>query len=197
MSNKTITHLAFIDVETTGLDKQRDPIIEIAIVLTDMDLNRVTVYSTPILTGKAFLESRFKDNDYVREMHTKNGLLSCLESDTKWPTLEETEYRMTTILARYTEPGAVMIAGSGVAQFDQQVLRIQMPALDQWFAYYPMDVGVIRRFIKNVMRRDDLLLPEVESVHRALDDVNRALTEARHYREILGGKLIPALDEER
>lgn len=196
MSSKDVTHLAWLDTETTGLDKQRDPIIEIAVILTDMDLNRIKMYCTPIKTGKKFLDARLKDNEYVREMHTKNGLISCLESDAEWPTLEEAESRLTSMLAQYSNPGEVMIAGSGVAQFDQQVIRLQMPNLDAWFAYYPMDIGVIRRFIKHTLRRPDLLLPEAESPHRALEDAQRALQEARHYRDVFGEIDLRAIDEE-
>lgn len=194
--SRNVTHYAWIDIETTGLDKVHDPIIEIAMILTDTDLNRIRAFSSPIQAEPRILEERLMHNDYVREMHTKNGLLSCFAEDTKWPTIEEAEVRMTTILSKHASPDEVMIAGSGVAQFDQQVIRVQMPRLDQWFAYYPMDIGVIRRFIKHTLVRPDLLLPEADSTHRALEDAQRALLEARHYRDAFGEINLRAIDEE-
>lgn len=194
--SRDVTHYAWIDLETTGLDRVLDPIIEIAMILTDTELNRIRVFSSPIQTEPRILEERLMDNDYVREMHTKNGLLSCFAEDTKWPTVKEAEERITTILAQHATPGEVMIAGSGVAQFDQQVIRVQMPSLSEWFAYYPMDIGVIRRFIKHTMQRPDLLLPEANSTHRALDDTQRALQEARHYASAFSEIDLRALDEE-
>lgn len=184
MSKDEITHYAFIDVETTGLEKHRDPIIEIALILTDIDLNWVTSYEAPIQPWPGLLKARLESNDFVREMHTKNGLLREIESGNCVRT-EEAEFHVRKIIEKcgYKK---VMIAGSGVAQFDQQVIRLQMPSVDELLAYYPMDIGVIRRFIKYTLNRPDLLLSQRESDHRARGDVHRALDEARYYRDCFG-----------
>lgn len=191
------THYLWVDLETTGLDKGRDPIIEIACILTDVNLTEnIRHLSTPLNAGPGLIKQRLEANPFVRDMHTKNGLLSCLE-DGMWPTVEEAEHFIITMLDECgVKKGQVMLAGSGVAHFDKGVLEIQMPRLSSWFHYRPMDIGNIRSFVKYTMQRPDLLPPEKESNHRAFDDILTALQEARMLAERFSELKITALDEE-
>lgn len=193
------THYLWVDVETTGLDPTRDPIIEIACILTDVNLTEnIHHLSTPINAGPGLIKQRLEANPFVEEMHTKNGLLSCLHTtDGMWPTVDEAEHFIIEMLQdMLLEPGKVMLAGSGVAHFDKRVLEIQMPRLTKWFHYRPMDIGNIRSFVKYTVQRPDLLPPEKESSHRAFDDILQALTEARVLAAHFGVIPIIAIDEE-
>ena len=194
MSKSELHHYAWIDVETTGLDISRDPVIEIACVITDLDLNRIAQFDTPVDPGRGLLDARLEMNDYVRDMHTRNGLIfDVLNNSVK---THLAEHGVRSVLEENCYQNMVAIAGSGVAQFDQPLLRLQMPSITDYMTYYPMDIGVIRRFIKYTLKRPDLLLPESESSHRAAEDVDHALREAIYYRDCLGELPVKALDEE-
>jgi oligoribonuclease (3'-5' exoribonuclease) len=74
----------------------------------------------------------------------------------------------------------VTLAGSGVGCFDMQVIRAQMPELAQRLNYYVIDVGCVRRFLRDIC---GVRMPELGTVnHRALDDVQHHLAEARQFR---------------
>lgn len=190
-----LTHLAWIDAESTGLDKHRDPILEIAMIVTDMDLVTQKKFTTVVNPGPGLLKARLELNPYVKEMHTKNGLLEEIEAG-RGCSVNEAEARMISVLAAHACPGGVMIAGSGVGHYDKPMLQLQMPLLSEWFFYRPLDIGNVRSFIKYVLKRKDLLLPETESPHRALPDITQALSEARYYRDCIGEVPVKALDEE-
>lgn len=199
MSDRKISHYAWIDVETTGLDHFRDPIIEFAMVITDTDLKPINggSFVCAVDPGKSLLNARLEMSEFVRNMHTENGLLAKIASGHGSMTAKRTEEVALSLLASFTEQGNVMIAGSGVGQFDHPVLKIQMPELAQWFAYYPMDMGPIRRFIKYTLKRPDLLLKEPDPApHRAMPDVKQSIAEAFHYRKMFGDLIIPGFDEE-
>ena len=195
MSNTELTHLAWIDCETTGLDKNRDPILEVAMIVTDMELVTQKKFTTVVNPGPGLLQARLDVNPYVEEMHTKNGLLAEIDSG-RGCSVQQAEARMVAVLSAITAPNQVMIAGSGVGHFDKPMLELQMPSLSQWFFYRPLDIGNVRSFIKYVLKRKDLLLPEAETAHRALPDITQALSEARYYRDCIGEVPVKALDEE-
>lgn len=179
------THLAWVDLETTGTDEKRDSIIEIGFILTDMELNTVDQGTWVVVPPNPFF---LRDMvPFVKEMHEANGLLTALRSDEGLP-LSEVEEQMVTMLFRHgITKHSIALAGSGVGHFDAHFVRAQMPEFSKFLAYHVIDVGVIRRFL-----RDVALIPEViptdgdseTKTHRAMDDISQHLSEARHYRSL-------------
>jgi oligoribonuclease len=133
-------------------------------------------------------------DDFVRNMHTESGLLRELDAGKGVP-YRTVEKEVCTILAMVGEPGDFLIAGSGVAQFDQPWLRSHMASIDQFFQYAPYDIGMIRRFVKYTLGRPDLV-PVENLEHRSMADLNDFITQARAFKAIFGDIVRPGVDEE-
>lgn len=179
------THLLWLDLETTGTNEMRDAILEVAVILTDMDLQVMTEYTSVVQPHNPYWSLDM--NDFVKEMHRANGLIDAIKAD-EGQSLGTVETDITMELtAHEVESHAVMLAGSGVGHFDLRFVKAQMPHLAKVLAYPVIDIGVMRRFL-----RDICLLPEVipddgdadTKTHRALDDIRQHLSEAQHYRNL-------------
>lgn len=181
-----LTHLLWIDLETTGTDEKLDPIIEVAVILTDMRLYMVDGFErswAATLSGDAM--GRLSDNDYVRDMHTANGLLDdCLRIGLDLPLIDR---RLCDLLA---DAGVgrhrLMLAGSGVGHFDRRFVRQQLPLLESYLQYPVIDIGVVRRFAREICGFEP---PDftTSKTHRAVDDVRLHLAEARWWRQNMMG----------
>jgi oligoribonuclease len=189
--------LLWVDLETPGLPGPKNdysvvPIMEVAFIITDFDLEPYDGYHEAIKMDR-HTANILKGNDYVRDMHTKNGLIKdCIASTV---TIEEAEAEVIKMLQERTsfDKGEIMLAGSGNAAFDRPVINQWMPELASWLAYYPFDIGVDRRIGKILAREDVINIPSSSvgygdaKVHRAWNDVQAHIEEARRkgvwYRE--------------
>lgn len=176
------------DLETTGLDQVHDPIIEIGVVITEIAPPCVELasYTVNVLPSP---NDEWKDrmDSYVLEMHTINGLLSDIESDSK--PLREAEIEIINLLSTFGRPHNFMLAGSGVSHFDRRFIASQMPGLDRWIQYPCLDVGTVRRGLSFCGRKDLTSFGETfeggDKPHRALADVRDHLNEWRNYAAII------------
>lgn len=182
-----ITHLAWIDLETCGLDKYRDPIIEFAMIVTDLNLEPPTSDYQPFVTavnpGFGLLDARLDQSEWAADMHQSNGLLDQIKRG-DCITTDECERQAISHLATYCKPKLVAIAGSGVANFDKPVIDLQMKGLSTWFPYFTVDVGHLRRFIKHVVGQEIDMGPAPED-HRAFSDIRYALYQAHEFRKLI------------
>lgn len=196
---KAPSALAWIDMETTSLpdeDAEREVIdfstvhvLEFAVILTDFDLNPFGGYKEVLkLTHEA--ADVLRGNEYVRKMHTVNGLLKESINAPAENTLQYVEGEVIKLIKETTtfDQGEFIIAGSGVAAFDHPLIKVKMPKLSKYLVYYPFDIGVERR-VSKILAQRDLINPVKASfedgvkVHRAMDDVKAHLLEAERYRD--------------
>lgn len=185
---KEPTLLAWIDLETTGLDKDYDQIVEVALVVTDMAFNVVSrPFQSVVMPygGKTTLEvlALIEANEHVNKMHTESGLKAAIR-DGQGMGLMTVLDECIAVLEECGEKKDYMIAGSGVARFDMAWIEMILPELMEWLDYAPYDIGVIRRHVKYVLGRPDIL-PEERKIHRSMDDVEDFIDQARVIRERL------------
>lgn len=188
MPRKFAQCLLWVDLETPGLPGPKNdytivPIMEVAFLLTDFDLEPYEGYHEAIKMDR-HTANILKGNDYVRDMHTKNGLIKdCIASSV---TIEDAEREVIQMIQDRTsfDKGEIMLAGSGNAAFDRNVINQWMPELATWLAYYPFDIGVDRR-VTNILAKGDVInIPSASvgygdaKVHRAWNDVQAHLEEA-------------------
>lgn len=194
--------LAWVDIETTGLfqdpstknlamDPSADEILEVAVIVTDFDLQPQTGYQSVVKLDRHGLE-RLRANPEVAQMHAANGLIKeCRAADA--PSLAQVDDELDAMLRETTtfEKGEFMIAGSGVAQFDQPLIRARLPKFASWLVYYPFDIGVYRRVTKILAGRDLVNRTPLSygdaKLHRAYSDVEAHLEEASKHRVWLRG----------
>ena len=169
--------LVWIDCEMTGLDLERDALIEIAALVTDDELNVLgegvdVVIKPPDHT----LETM---PDVVRAMHTTSGLLDELPAGV---TLEEAEARVLTYLREFVpEPGRAPLAGNSVST-DRGFLARDLPALDAHLHYRIIDVSSVKELARRWYPRAYFQAPAKNGGHRALADIRESIAELRYYR---------------
>jgi len=181
--NAAIAHednLIWIDLEMTGLDPDRDSILEIATVVTDKALN--ILEEGPEFAIRHELARLEAMDDWNRNQHRKSGLWQrVLDSDT---TLAMAEAKTMAFLLRWVPAGKSPMCGNSICQ-DRRFLYRLMPRLEKFFHYRNLDVSTL----KELARR---WAPEVsrgfskESSHTALSDVRDSIVELRYYRQFMG-----------
>lgn len=189
MAYKYPSALFWMDAETTSLpvgnDFSKVHILEFAFIVTDFDLKPYFGYESQLgITPEA--KTALGENPVVLQMHLDSGLLKACKESTD--TIESVEQDIINMLKTKStqEKGEYMIAGSGVAAFDLQLIKDKMPELASWFAYFPFDIGVVRRAGRVLSHNRDLIPPQTASfgkdkAHRALADTKAHLEEAKQW----------------
>lgn len=168
--------LVWIDLEMTGLDPALDSILEIAVIVTDAELQPLGQYEAVIATSESQLALM---NDYVRDMHTKNGLLQRVKAATV--SLEEAQAQALALVRQHCAEGEGVLAGNSIHQ-DRRFLYRYMPQLEAWLHYRQVDVSSFK-----VLAR--AWYPEVpkygkeDKDHTALADIKESIAELRFYRQ--------------
>lgn len=172
--------LVWIDCEMTGLDLAVDELIEVAVIVTDYQLNPLDEgIDLLIKPSDKALEHM---NDFVREMHTKSGLLAQL--DTGMDITQAADEVLSYVKRLVPESGRAPLAGNSVGT-DKTFLQKQMPQLVDWLHYRIVDVSSLKEMAARWFPRVYGMAPEKLGNHRALGDIQDSINELRYYREVL------------
>jgi oligoribonuclease len=172
--------LIWLDLEMTGLDPNNDSILEIATVVTDLDLQELAVGPVHAIRHPASILQKM--DDWNTRHHTASGLWQRVLKSTV--TLHDAERETLAFLARWTARGASPLCGNSVCQ-DRRFLYRLMPELERWFHYRNLDVSTLKelaaRWAPSVLEA-----LHKESRHEALADIRESIAELRHYRSFMG-----------
>jgi oligoribonuclease len=172
-------HLVWIDCEMTGLDIVKDKLIEIAVVVTDSELNVLDPGLDLIISAEdADLDGM---NEVVVEMHRKSGLTDAVRASTL--TVAEAEQKVLTYIKQWVpERRTAPLCGNSIGT-DRRFLDAHLPAIDRYLHYRSVDVStvkeLVRRWYPDVLAAAD----RKAGAHRALDDIRESVAELRFYRE--------------
>ena len=169
--------LVWIDCEMTGLDLEVDELVEIAVVITDFDLNVLDPgLSIVIKPDASALENM---SDFVREMHTTSGLI---EEIPNGKSLAEAEYEVLEYVLKFA-PGArsAPLAGNTIGT-DRMFIAKYMPRLDNHLHYRNVDVSSIKELARRWYPRIYFNAPAKNGGHRALADILESIRELDYYR---------------
>jgi oligoribonuclease len=170
--------LVWIDCEMTGLDIQRDALIEIACLVTDANLN---LFDDGIdLVIKPPAEALEAMADVVREMHTASGLLAELPGGIA--VTEAQELVLGYVRGHVSEPRKVPLCGNSIAT-DRWFIARDMPELDAYLHYRMVDVSSVKELARRWYPRAYFASPAKHGGHRALADIKESVQELRYYRE--------------
>ena len=170
--------LVWIDCEMTGLDLERDALIEIACLVTDGSLDVLDEGLDLVI--KPPPEALDQMEDVVRDMHTASGLLSELPSGV---TLAEAQDQMLSYVRTYiSEPRRAPLAGNSIAT-DRVFIARDMPELDAFLHYRMVDVSSIKELARRWYPRAYFASPPKRGGHRALADITESIQELRYYRD--------------
>ncbi len=175
---KVNDRLVWIDCEMTGLDIERDALIEIACLVTDAELNLFDEGVDVIIKPPA--EALVSMPEVVREMHTTSGLLDELPSGV---TLAEAQdIVLGYVRGHVGEPKKVPLCGNSIAT-DRWFIARDMPELDAYLHYRMVDVSSIKELARRWYPRAYFASPLKHGGHRALADIRESVQELRYYRE--------------
>ncbi|MEP6939929.1 MAG: oligoribonuclease [Rudaea sp.] len=173
-------NLIWIDLEMTGLDTGVDHILEIAVVITDKQLNILD--EGPEFAIHHALATLQAMDDWNRSQHAKSGLWQrALDSTVD---LANAEALTMDFLLKWVPAGKSPMCGNSICQ-DRRFLHRQMPRLERFFHYRNLDVSTIKELVRR-------WCPEIargftkESAHTALSDVRDSIDELRYYRKFMG-----------
>nr|WP_090274439.1 oligoribonuclease [Mycolicibacterium komanii] len=170
--------LVWIDCEMTGLDLKTDRLIEIAVLVTDADLNILgDGIDVVIHTDDEALASMIP---VVTDMHTRSGLIDEVKASTV--TLAEAEEQVLDYIRGHVKQAKTApLAGNSIAT-DRGFIARDMPKLDDYLHYRMIDVSSIKELCRRWYPRIYFGQPEKGLAHRALADIHESIRELQYYR---------------
>jgi len=170
--------IVWIDCEMTGLDLVADALVEVAVLVTDSELEVLGPGLDLVIKPPA--EALEQMNDVVRAMHTSSGLVTELDAGLSLPDAETQvlEYVRSFV----PEPRKAPLAGNSIGT-DRAFLARDMRALDDHLHYRVVDVSSIKELARRWFPRAYFASPAKAGGHRALADIEESIRELRYYRE--------------
>ncbi|PCF97176.1 oligoribonuclease [Vreelandella nigrificans] len=168
--------LVWIDLEMTGLEPDKERIIEVATLITDADLN--VVAEGPIIAVKQPDSLLAKMDNWNQKTHGESGLVARVKAsqiDTA-----EAEQQTLAFLQQYVAAGTSPMCGNSIHQ-DRRFLEREMPALLSFFHYRNLDVSTLKELAKR-WNPGALVGFKKQNVHLAMDDIKESIAELAHYR---------------
>lgn len=170
-------NLIWIDLEMTGLDPDRDVIIEMATIVTDSQLN--VLAEGPVIAVHQSDEVLARMDEWNTRQHGGSGLTQRVRESRI--STAEAERLTLEFLEQWVPKGKSPICGNSICQ-DRRFLYRQMPTLEAYFHYRNLDVSTLKelaaRWAPQIMEGF-----KKGGTHLALDDIRDSIAELRHYRE--------------
>ena len=177
MQNTNKALLVWIDLEMTGLNPAVDTILEIALVVTNGNLDVVAPVNSVVIHQTT--QTLAVMNEWVKNCHTKSGLLTEVAQSNI--SLHHAQQQILERVMPYTKDGAPLLCGNTIWQ-DRTFLKAHMPQLEALFHYRMIDVSSIKELVKR-WYPDSAYAPFKKSdSHRASADIYESIAELAHYR---------------
>jgi oligoribonuclease len=173
--------LVWVDCEMTGLDLVKDALVEVAVLVTDAELNvlgegvDVVIHADDAALGDMV--------EVVREMHDRSGLTEAVRASTI-SVAEAEEMVMAYVTAHLPEPRTAPLCGNSIAT-DRSFLARDMPLFDSHLHYRMIDVSSIKELCRRWYPRTYFGQPTKGLAHRALADIRESIRELDFYRRTI------------
>lgn len=169
--------LVWIDCEMTGLDLAVDELVEIAVVVTDFELNVLDPGFQIVIKPDASALANM--GEFVTEMHRSSGLLDEIPNGVS---LADAEFQTLEYIQRFAPvEGKAPLAGNTIGT-DRMFLAKYMPRVDRWLHYRNVDVSSVKELSRRWYPRAYFQAPAKNGGHRALADIRESIRELAYYR---------------
>ncbi len=172
--------MVWMDLEMTGLDPERERIIEIAALITDAELNVVAEGPNLVVHQAENVLSQM--DDWNKKHHGESGLLERVRASTL--SEQDADEQVARFLTEHTSKRKAPLAGNSIHQ-DRRFLQRYMPKIDGWLHYRLVDVSTVKELALRWYPKEYEARPNKKGAHRALDDIHESLAELRYYRKHL------------
>ncbi|MCO7227802.1 oligoribonuclease [Halomonas sp. CnH100-B] len=168
--------LVWIDLEMTGLEPDKERIIEVATLITDAQLNIVA--EGPVIAVKQPDSLLAGMDDWNQKTHGESGLVARVKASTI--ETQEAERQTLDFLRQYVVAGSSPMCGNSIHQ-DRRFLEREMPDLWAFFHYRNLDVSTVKELAKR-WNPGALVGFKKQNAHLAMDDIKESIAELAHYR---------------
>jgi oligoribonuclease len=170
------SNIVWVDMEMTGLNPDSDRVIEIAVVVTDAQLE--VIAEGPVIAVRQPESILAAMDDWNRSTHGRSGLTERVRASA----IDEAQAERLVIdfLSRYVPPRKSPMAGNSICQ-DRRFMARWMPQLEAFFHYRNLDVSTLKELARR-WAPDAYRSFEKKSRHEALADIYESIEELRHYR---------------
>jgi oligoribonuclease len=170
-------HLAWIDMEMTGLSPETDRIIEVAIVVTDAQLEIVA--EAPVLVVHQAQSVLDGMDNWNKSTHQRTGLTARVQASTLNEVTVENE--MLAFMAKHIPASTSPMCGNSICQ-DRRFLARYMPRLEAYFHYRNLDVSTLKELVRR-WKPELMKGLSKKGKHEALADIYESIDELKYYRE--------------
>ncbi|KAK0159723.1 hypothetical protein PV327_010808 [Microctonus hyperodae] len=172
------TDIVWIDLEMTGLNVDKDKIIEIACLITDSNLQiKSSDFHTIIHQSDELINGM---DEWCKQTHGKSGLIDAIRKSNV--TMIDAEEQLLNFIMEYVKQEKTCPLAGNSIYMDRLFIKKLMPRIDDYLHYRIIDVSSIkelaRRWYPNVAEN----MPKKKLAHRAIDDIKESITELKYYR---------------
>ena len=164
--------LLWVDLEMTGLEPDKDKILEVAAIATDMELNEVARYEAVVKVDDNLMKSRMIGDFWEKNHVSRDALIA--QNETGKP-VQEVENELIKFIDKNCTK-ELYLAGNSIHQ-DRKFIEREMPDLNKRLHYRMLDVSAWKIYFENALKKK-FTKPEN---HRALDDINGSIEELKWY----------------
>ncbi|MFI5395282.1 MAG: oligoribonuclease [Candidatus Binatia bacterium] len=176
MAEQSDSNLVWMDLEMTGLDPDRDTVLEIATLVTNNDLETVAEGPVLVIHQPAHVLERM--DAWNREHHGASGLIQRVSASTL--SMADAEKQVLDFVKAYCPERTSPLCGNSICQ-DRRFLARHMPALEAYLHYRNLDVSTVKELVRR-WYAEGPSPPEKKHSHTALDDIRESIEELRFYR---------------
>ncbi|KAK0406403.1 hypothetical protein QR680_018556 [Steinernema hermaphroditum] len=176
--NKRNERLIWVDCEMTGLDLEKNTLVEIACIVTEGDLSVVAEGPSIVIRQD---EATLNDmNEWCKETFAKNGLTQRIRASEI--SMVQAEKQVLDFVKTHTEPGKCALAGNTVGM-DRRFIDKYMPELGRHFHYRTVDVSSFKEMFRRWKPEEYAKVPAKSEKHLALSDIRESIAELQYYKE--------------
>ncbi|MDR3607308.1 MAG: oligoribonuclease [Oligoflexia bacterium] len=179
---KTKRPFFWVDLEMTGLDEAVDSILEVAIALTDTELNVIEQYQKVVFQPQNVIDGM---NDWCKKTHGQSGLTAAIPNGT--PLAQVEKEVLALIEGHYSRNERIVLCGNSVGN-DRRFIDKYMPTLAQRLHYRLIDVSSFKEVYRDIYG----LSFQKKNAHRATDDILESINELKFYLSFVKVPVTPA-----
>ncbi len=165
--------LLWVDLEMTGLEPEKDRILEVAAIATDMKLEEIAKYEAIVKVDETLMKNRMVGDFWEKNKVAREALIKQNESGRP---IKEIEKELIKFIDQNFAKGNIYLAGNSIHQ-DRKFIEREMPELNKKLHYRMLDVSAWKIYFENAL---DKKFTKPEN-HRALDDINGSIEELKWY----------------